>query len=372
MIDSLTDRRPRSTCSSCLPTTMYHLKTPRMLWFSRQTARCVISEPCLTARHALAIPHILDAVLEYAANDSNHGLLAWRLVCKIWDEAALRQLFSSTRFNRFTQALESYSTETYATGQRALLLNDIMRRRPQLLALVRTIDISYSSIPHASLSIIEMCTGLQCLQAIMACPDQLVGAPKTITRVALDVPKHGEQRAAWVSLLGSLPQLAKLDIFEVDRPETPEHLPPLLAAVQKTLITLWLRFIFSDDDHILRVMQAVAPYLGQLRYLNFQADAARSPQLLECLPPNLQRLSVFCTSALAKSIVRQLADPLFLPELISVPDVTVMHWTGHKRLTDAEVRTVMAALQKRKCIRDIHSAGFKLYDYTYLTDSDGE
>lgn len=330
-----------------------------------------MAESPLTARNALAIPHILDLVVGYVAQDCLHRLLQpCRLVCKAWDEAALRHLVASNRII-ITNAVCSTERCPREVCRSAISLQEIMRNRPWVLLFVKAVHLDNSAISGPpfigyvgdTARILQQCRLLHSVRmgGTVRIPGGCV--PSTVRHLELLVPSNEQHFLAWRDLLAGLPQLSHLGVRYTRQSRTVDSLPALLAAVVKPLHAFDLMLAFGVSA---QAILDIRPHVHQLRRLKMVTLAAVPIAFLDSLPHALEQLSLRVES-LAREVILRLADVAFLPGLALVP---ALH--SHDRpVSKTEVRAAIGGLSQRGTVRDMHTAGFKLYRLASdLSDSD--
>lgn len=330
----------------------------------------MVKQPC-AARHALEIPHVLDLVLRFIAQDCLELVVdPCRLVCKGWDEASVRQLVGDQRV-LITDAEHSARFAVRSQRPRELLLDGILQSRPWLLSTIKSAHLlagdGACSAPLAVGVLFE--TLLQCstLQSLSLGSDLPVirsdYIPSTTTRVAFCLSRCEDEILAWLDVLLSLPQLSELCVRCGHGSPANQRLARLLAAMQGRLVNFQLWLFSSRDTEITKTMYSIEPLLQHFPRLTIVCLNAAPPMILDVLPSGLQDFALHAT-LLDRAFILRLADPSFLPAIGRVPDLgRAPHPWEDLPVTKAEVRAAIEGLARRGTVRDMHTAGFTLYPF---------
>lgn len=325
-----------------------------------------MAEPSLTARHALAIPHILDLVIGYVARDCLHRLLQpCRLVCKAWDQAAMRQLFGSNRINisNIVCSSEVCLREGCYTD---VPLDAIMRNRPWVLLFVKAVHLQFSAQAGSRLNgelgatshILQQCKSLRSIRTGGTFSKVPIGCiPSTIRHLDFFVPSKEEDVIPWKDLLARLPQLSHLGVRLESGSRTLGFLSGILAAPKRALVAIVVDVAMGDPAEI---MAAITPHFRHLRRLELITLIELPIAFLDSLPRSLEQLRLPMTT-LVREVILRLADATFLPQLVIVPEIGWSFGSRNLPVNKTEVQAAIAGLLQRGTVRDMHTAGFKLY-----------
>lgn len=331
----------------------------------------------LVARHALAIPHILDAVLGCVGAQSKRSVLALRRVCKTWNEAALADLASDVLFDgrcwlmtRPPSTAKGYTAYLIASVR----LQRIFAGRPDLFDKVKHIRLSLdwhedaAQFVQPASHILQTCSNLD---SVLVLGDATMEAPlpKHISsgtrRICIRMPLTAEpQYSDRLQGLQSFQNLKHLHLVNCGFQAGPgEHVGQMLAPLGARLTILELDFGMLDDVTVQKVLRAALPHLQNLRKLTLRITHAVSFGILDQLPQSLLLLEVDGASdSLHSRLLRKLADPSFLPNLIRVPIVIQLpshRESGH--ITKTMIHTVIRGLRQRSGVEDVESMKVSLY-----------
>ena len=111
----------------------------------------------------------------------------------------------------------------------------------------------------------------------------------------------------------------------------------------------------------------------QIRSLRLGLCPDENASINALLPNSLRRIALGSTYTTIKYFLRALADPAFLPSLEWTPSFfAVMSWRGRIHITRSDIEQAIASLKKRKRIIDLEREGDKLFDLVQELDEEVE